>query len=436
MPGQYSPKCIPLQDLKSSTTHMSPLSVRASSRTQDSSFIQDPDESVVKISSMFPTVSETHIRLLLKKYHNREAVVISALQVEKHPIATPGPFATPPPTRSANAPLYMSTPPLGLRSYSRTSSPILKTCSSIANNSVCEAYRNSPRPHSSPKLKLRYMKSIFPKAEETVILDVLANNENNIQKTSECLKGMGFVKKDPAKLKQELEDKAKEREEQQQIAKADSPPPMPKIKTQQEKDSVKLNLLDSYSDIPEHVIGMALDSVHFDEDRAKQILDIMVQEDNKIKENNRKDQVEDEVIEVTFLTVVNNVASSQSRQSLKSLLKEKQDNSKTIYNRVIEENSMNNSEYKSSNLSSTNGCNPDFANGANQKLLLEDYVNWQGPNPKLSNGPNRSLLLPRREAYKASGANPDLCKGPVFGLAKGSIFSQLKSMAIGESRGK
>ncbi|XP_017780469.1 PREDICTED: uncharacterized protein LOC108565477 isoform X3 [Nicrophorus vespilloides] len=384
MPGQYSPKCIPLQvfivicsdsihsfdwlmrcsyvfcifvrfitfafiqDLKSSTTHMSPLSVRASSRTQDSSFIQDPDESVVKISSMFPTVSETHIRLLLKKY----------------------------------------------------------------------------------------MKSIFPKAEETVILDVLANNENNIQKTSECLKGMGFVKKDPAKLKQELEDKAKEREEQQQIAKADSPPPMPKIKTQQEKDSVKLNLLDSYSDIPEHVIGMALDSVHFDEDRAKQILDIMVQEDNKIKENNRKDQVEDEVIEVTFLTVVNNVASSQSRQSLKSLLKEKQDNSKTIYNRVIEENSMNNSEYKSSNLSSTNGCNPDFANGANQKLLLEDYVNWQGPNPKLSNGPNRSLLLPRREAYKASGANPDLCKGPVFGLAKGSIFSQLKSMAIGESRGK
>lgn len=44
---------------------MSPLSVRTA-KTQD--FMnQDPDEAVIKISSMFPTVSDTHIRLLLKK---------------------------------------------------------------------------------------------------------------------------------------------------------------------------------------------------------------------------------------------------------------------------------------------------------------------------------------------------------------------------------
>lgn len=35
------------------------------------------------------------------RYHNREAVVISALQVQKHPLATPGPYGTftPPPMR-------------------------------------------------------------------------------------------------------------------------------------------------------------------------------------------------------------------------------------------------------------------------------------------------------------------------------------------------
>lgn len=44
------------------------------------------------------------------------------------------------------------------------------------------------------------MKSIFPKAEETVILDVLSSNENNIQKASDALKEMGFERRDIAKV--------------------------------------------------------------------------------------------------------------------------------------------------------------------------------------------------------------------------------------------
>lgn len=48
------------------------------------------------------------------------------------------------------------------------------------------------------------MKSIFPKAEETIILDVLSSNENNIQKASDALKEMGFERRDIAKaLKQQ-----------------------------------------------------------------------------------------------------------------------------------------------------------------------------------------------------------------------------------------
>lgn len=42
----------------------------------------------------------------------------------------------------------------------------------------------------------RYLKSIFPKAEETLILDVLANKDNNVQRASEELIGMGFPKKE------------------------------------------------------------------------------------------------------------------------------------------------------------------------------------------------------------------------------------------------
>lgn len=68
-------------------------------------------------------------------------------------------------------------------------------------------------------------------------------------------------------------------------------------------------------------------------------------------------------------------------------------------------------------------------------------MKWQGPNTKfckgtqgLAKGPNASLLSNRN--YKACGPNAELRKGPKYGLAKGSIFSQLKVVLVGESRGK
>lgn len=54
-------------NFKDMRPRMSPLSVR-SSKIQDTSFTTtDTEEAVAKISSLFPTVSETHIKLLLKK---------------------------------------------------------------------------------------------------------------------------------------------------------------------------------------------------------------------------------------------------------------------------------------------------------------------------------------------------------------------------------
>ncbi|KAK9871538.1 hypothetical protein WA026_012913 [Henosepilachna vigintioctopunctata] len=95
-------------------------------------------------------------------FHNREVLVISALQVEKNPITTPGPFSTPPPQRNIHqsgiyAPLHMTS--LGVQSYSRDASPILRGGSGPSSTytgspRIGDGYRTS-RPHSSPKLKLR-----------------------------------------------------------------------------------------------------------------------------------------------------------------------------------------------------------------------------------------------------------------------------------------
>ncbi|XP_056630956.1 uncharacterized protein LOC130897093 isoform X3 [Diorhabda carinulata] len=347
MPTHMTTKSLPLQDMK---PKISPLTVR-SSKVQDSSLNSaDPEEATVaKIAGMFPTVPETHIKMLLKN--------------------------------------------------------------------------------------CRYMKSIFPQADEMIILDILQNNDSNIQKTSEILKDMGYVRKDTVKIaQQKLEaKKEEERKEEQEIAAANVRPP---IKNSEDKKKIKAALQDKYKDIAEHLICIALESVNFDEERANQIIQIMIQEDQTT--NNKKDQDSVDALNQPSTSSAVDIPISQSRQSLKSLLKTEKELEKTSYSRLVEEES---SVYKSPNLSNTRGPNPEYAKGANEKLLLEDYMKWQGPNSTLSTGSlglakghNPNLLSNR--GYKPMGPNRNLIKGPQCGLSKGSIFSQFKTAVfVGETRG-
>lgn len=54
------------------------------------------------------------------------------------------------------------------------------------------------------------MKSIFPKVEETVILDTLASESNNVMKATEKLKIMGFEKKNTGIPKGQVDKKNKD----------------------------------------------------------------------------------------------------------------------------------------------------------------------------------------------------------------------------------
>lgn len=128
---------------------------------------------------------------MLKRYHNREAVVISALQVEKHPTHTPGPNTPPPPRSFHSTAIALSafaTPPSssllsrkGLHhlyndhltiNSSVNGSPILRpqstssyytsgyTYGSPRYGEQQQPFKNSPKPHSSPKMKLRLIKKL------------------------------------------------------------------------------------------------------------------------------------------------------------------------------------------------------------------------------------------------------------------------------------
>lgn len=75
---------------------------------------------------------------------------------------------------------------------------------------------------------------MFQKCDETIILDVLANTDNNVQKASEQLKKMGFDKREPQSAPK-VSNRTKEK-------KMEEPTPPPKIKTHEEKRKSKYSL--------------------------------------------------------------------------------------------------------------------------------------------------------------------------------------------------
>lgn len=94
--------------------------------------------------------------------------MISALQVNKYPVTMPGPFITPPAQRHlfCNNPALQMTPPKRFGSVMSMESGggVLEMSSrnigggggDLLLHSHHHLLHNSPKPHSSPKLKLRF----------------------------------------------------------------------------------------------------------------------------------------------------------------------------------------------------------------------------------------------------------------------------------------
>ncbi|XP_025994715.1 uncharacterized protein LOC105203336 isoform X1 [Solenopsis invicta] len=397
-------------------------------RNTETSFTQnsDSESQVAKINAVFPTVSDTHIRLLLKKYHNRAALVMSALQVEKNPLCAPGPctpvgvhsnYAIPRwrlPAHAIHAALTLS-PPRGVR----------------------------PAPNS-PKMKLRYLKNVFPKVDETILLDVLEQSDNNVQKASERLIDLGYEKRNPT-VPVRAVPKKKENEEVHDEPTAPTPPP--RIKSLEEKNKLKTRLTEKYKNIPDRILLLAMDSVDYDEERAITILDIVMAEEatrplcTSSSQSSRSDERKDSppMMEAIKLTAspIKKISKDMETEKLK------RSKTKTEIPKVSRGTSTTeDKEYKSPYLTKPVGSNSDLAKGPNNDLLLPDYAPWSGPDPNMvKQSFSRSLAvghdagLVSTHNCLAKGAQSELRKGPLRGLAQGSIYSQ-RNVTNTESRGK
>ncbi|XP_016975384.1 uncharacterized protein LOC108041846 isoform X3 [Drosophila rhopaloa] len=129
----------------------------------------------------------------------------------------------------------------------------------------------------------RYMKNIFPKADEELLLDILANSDNNVQFASEKLISLGYTKREmqqphrPNNRPPELSQDQKAGGDQGTI----HIPLRPKEYTEEEKTKMQTLLKEKYPEIAERIILMALESVNYAEDRATQILQIVQDEDEQ-----------------------------------------------------------------------------------------------------------------------------------------------------------
>nr|XP_036220573.1 uncharacterized protein LOC106627441 isoform X7 [Bactrocera oleae] len=474
----------PLRMQRSSLTQTPRLgNMSRRSTIQETSFTNpiDTDLVVNKIQNMFPTASEDHIRLLLKKYYNREAVVISALQVEKHPVTMPGPYVTPPAQRHLyhSNTVFNLTPPtrrldkgitarglngsVAVGSSSRTASPLpggrfgsvtsvhggvggggggyMAAAAAAAmpfhqGSPRFEQWRSSPKPHSSPKMKLRYLKTIFPKADEMVLLDILASSENNVQTASEKLISMGYTKRDfiPPKISHRSDHEAAHAAAAAKRAADEAIIPLqPKVYTAEEKATIQAHMKEKFPQLAERIILMALESVNYAEDRAMQILYIVQEEDELHAKKNAAAATDAAMQSVSGLdaevilgaaadgmhatvggTGADDSATQQDSTDGEGTYKQRQD-FKSIIGRIT-----------------TSGHSAHLAKGADESLLLADYVTWNGANRDMPQGNNQKQLAKGPDAGKLSersytpiGRNPELCKGAQKGLAKGSIYALL-----------
>ncbi|KAL0280284.1 UNVERIFIED_CONTAM: hypothetical protein PYX00_001624 [Menopon gallinae] len=306
----------------------------------------------------------------------------------------------------------------------------------------------------------KYLKGVFPTVEETLLLDMLATEDNNVMKAAEKLKTLGFERRDtpPPRLtlrkKEEEEALAvKKMEVEKEKLEIQKPTPPPRMKTLEEKGRMQARLQGLYSEVPERLIQIAMESAEYDEEKARHILMLQTYEEKENKPEGSKGLGSEDVGDGSSKKTLDGSdgKAALSRQmgakkdgaQLKKDGTEKKIKSKKDVPKVSRGTSTTeDQEFKSPYLYKPDGRNVLLRKGPNDQLLLPDYMTWNGPNPELrlghdkslAKGANKSILSEKR--FSAKGANKELRKGPLSGLAKGSIYSQMTGCVTGESRGQ
>merc|ERR1719422_2570174 len=291
-------------------------------------------------------------------------------------------------------------------------------------------YRSFPKPHSSPKMKLRYLKSVFPTVEEYLLLDVLSNSDNNVQKAAERLVKMGYVKRDTPSAPRLH---ARKKEEERLAEKRTPLPKPPPLKSDKEKQELRRKMCNKYEkkyDIPERILFMALESVLYDEDQANNLIMSMIEDDLKRQKSKEAEKQKEKEKRKSPKPNRRSLAMSEGSSRLSSPKHEPKgsdghgkkgwtkDSSDGVSRTTRGTSTQQERPYKSQVSGKAKGPNPSLRKGPNDDLLLTDYVTWNGPDHDNRKGPNKSIAKGPNMSLRsgpsglANGPNPALRKGP------------------------
>jgi len=313
--------------------------------------------------------------------------------------------------------------PVSQRSTIRRDSHILAEINEMENSLTAMEQSDDQSDTEDPFFAQRYLKSVFPTVEEYLLLDVLANSENNVQKASDRLVKMGYVKRETPSAPRLH---AKKKEEERLAEKRTPLPKPPPIQTEAEKEALRNKMKDKYEkkfDIPERILFMALESVLYDEDQANNLITAMIEDDLKRQKQKEAEKARERAERKKSPKPVRKAAAAQEAatgdRQPKSPKHEPKKSSATSPSgrkgaskqgkdptpRTSRGTTMHScaADTTGADASLAKGPDPALRKGPNDDLLLTDYVEWNGPNPTLRNGSDASL---------SQGANHNLIKGP------------------------
>jgi len=268
----------------------------------------------------------------------------------------------------------------------------------------------------------RYLKSVFPTVEEYLLLDVLANSDNNVQKAADRLVKMGYVKRD-APSAPRLH--AKKREEERLAEKRTPLPKPPPIKTDTEKETLRNKMKDKYEkryEIPERILFMALESVLYDEEQANNLITSMIEDDlkrQKQKEAEKAAKAKERAEKKKSPKPVRKIMAAEAMPkspkktaTQPSVTARKAANKQTQKPRVSQGTSTQDEVDRGTTATSSlaQGPNQALRKGPNDDLLLTDYVVWNGPDTSNRKGTNKDLVHGSDNAL-ANGPNPNNRRG-------------------------
>lgn len=306
--------------------------------------------------------------------------------------------------------------------------------SQLAVAKISAMFPTVPESHIKDLMK-KYMKGIFPKVDPAVILDVLTQCNYNVKDASEKLILLGHEKKETVLSPPKLKDRPDGKENK--VAPKPSPgPPRPKNLSEKHKKKVRNQLTIEYPALTPTVVTMALQSVYYDEARARQVLNNMAESDRKTQEALASTAPQTSRHSETKVVTLNLIGSPPlSRKDgikpTRPALPRTRINTAWTSAQTISRGTSTDEDlgFRSDQRSRPSGPNTKLHKGPSECLLLSDYQAWHGPNPEnvsghsksLAQGPKRSLL--RGPSGLARGQDPMMHKGPQ-GLAKGSKFLQ------------